>query len=277
MSSGGALLVYCLGYVLLAGLAINVTYHRCLSHRSLQLAPWLARVFVTVGLPAGTPIQWVGNHRFHHSHTDVEGDPHSPLRDGFWFAHVGWYLGTHQRLACVVYALAGPLRILFDGWHRPRTNQQFNGLAADVAKDAYYRFVSRPAPYLLLCWLHAALLVGLAYLGWGVAGVVAAWAVSVFVFNAGDAIDSVSHLWGQRPYQTGHYARNGWVMAVLTLGEGWHANHHTFPQSARHGLLPGQFDFTWHVIQALRMLGLAQDVRVPSRVEVAARLSAVAA
>jgi stearoyl-CoA desaturase (delta-9 desaturase) len=261
--------------VLLAGLAINVTYHRCLSHRSFRLAPWFARLLVTVGLPAGTPIQWVGNHRFHHGHTDVEGDPHSPLRDGFWFAHVGWYLGTHRTFPCVVYALAGPLRILFDGWHRPRTNQQHRALAQDIAQDPYYRFVSSPGPYLALCWLHAALLLSLAYAGWGSAGLVAAWAVSVFVFNAGDSIDSVAHLWGQRPYEAEHRARNGWAMALVTLGEGWHANHHTFPSSARHGLLSGQFDFTWHVIQGLRVLGLAQDLRVPSPAEVAVRLRSV--
>src|SRR5690349_7015059 len=96
---------YCVGYVLLAVFAINVTYHRCLSHRSLKLNKLLERAFVTLGLPAGTPIQWAGNHRFHHTHTDVPGDPHSPLLDGFWYAHVGWYLGTKKWGWCLLYSL----------------------------------------------------------------------------------------------------------------------------------------------------------------------------
>lgn len=85
------LAIYCFGYYLAAGLAINIAYHRCLSHRSFKLRKPLERIFVTLGLPAGTPIQWAGSHRFHHQYADEERDPHSPVRDGFWHAHVGWY------------------------------------------------------------------------------------------------------------------------------------------------------------------------------------------
>ncbi|RYZ41928.1 MAG: fatty acid desaturase, partial [Myxococcaceae bacterium] len=154
------LIPFCAGYFLLAGLAINVAYHRVLSHRSLKLNRWLERLFVTVGLPAGTPIQWAGNHRWHHSHTDVAGDPHSPVLDGFWWAHVGWYIGTRNPGVCFLYSVAGPLRVLYDGWHRPRSNLQYNHLAKDVAADPWYAFVSRPGPYAVLCLLHVLALVG---------------------------------------------------------------------------------------------------------------------
>ena len=123
----------CAGYYLVAGLAICIGYHRVLSHRSAVLSKWLERLLVTLGLPAGTPIQWAGNHRFHHAHADQPGDPHSP-RDGFWHAHNGWYIGRKDAFLRA-YALAGPLRILFDGVHRPRSNQQHVHLAPDVAAD----------------------------------------------------------------------------------------------------------------------------------------------
>ncbi|MDY7226438.1 acyl-CoA desaturase [Hyalangium rubrum] len=266
------LIPFCVGYFLAAGMAINVAYHRVLSHRSLTLNRWLERAFVTLGIPAGTPIQWAGNHRWHHGHTDVEGDPHSPVRDGFWWAHVGWYIGTRNPVICFLYSIAGPLRVLYDGWNRPRTNQQYNHLAKDVAADPWYRFVSRPGPYLVLCILHVVVPLGGAWLLFGPVGVAAAWIMLVLIFNLGDAIDSVTHLWGERPYAEVHQARNNLFMGFATLGEGWHANHHSFPASARHGLLPGQFDFTWCVLRLFERLGLAKDLRVPSQAEIEARM-----
>ena len=118
-----ALVIACAGYYFGAGMAICIGYHRVISHRSAVLSKGLERLLVTLGLPAGTPIQWAGNHRFHHAHADQADDPHSP-RDGFWHAHNGWYIGRKDVLPCVLYALAGPLRILFDGVHRPRSNQR---------------------------------------------------------------------------------------------------------------------------------------------------------
>jgi hypothetical protein len=75
---------------------------------------------VILGLPAGTPVQWAGNHRYHHAHTDTPLDPHSPLHRGFWFAHVGWYIGSDNVALCILYSLAGPARMLVDAWMRPR-------------------------------------------------------------------------------------------------------------------------------------------------------------
>src|SRR3954470_20773586 len=137
-SSWLGMVVYGLIYWAFAGVAINLGYHRTLSHRALKLPKWLERFAIILGLPAGTPIQWAGNHRHHHANTDVAGDPHSPHLDGFWYSHVGWYIGTHSTFWCVAYSLAGPLRTLYDGWNRPRTNQQYNHLAKDVAADPFY-------------------------------------------------------------------------------------------------------------------------------------------
>jgi stearoyl-CoA desaturase (delta-9 desaturase) len=253
----------CTFYYFGAGLAVCLGYHRALSHRSLVLSKWLERLLVTLGLPAGTPVQWAGNHRFHHPHADRPEDPHSPL-DGFWHAHNGWYIGRKDAATCILYGLAGPLRILFDGWHRPRTNQQYVHLAHDVAADPWYRFVSRRGPYLCLAVTHVAVFFGGAWLLGGVHGVVALWVTLVVVFNIGDAIDSVSHIVGTMPYGGPDRARNHWVMGTICLGDGWHANHHRFPWSARHGLGPRQWDWTWGAIRVLERLGLARGVRVPT-------------
>lgn len=267
-------IILCVVYYLLGGIAIGLGIHRLLTHRSLQLPKWLEYIAITLSLPAGTPIQWVGNHRFHHAHTDVPEDPHSPAISGFWYAHVGWYLGTHKSWLCVPYALGGPLRMLFDGYWRPRTNQQFNDLAADVSRDPYYAWVSRPLPYMAMLWLHVTIVFCLAYCLAGWTGVCLMWAQLVFMYNACDAIDSVAHLWGRRPYADVHKARNNAWLAFFTLGEGWHANHHCFPSSARHGLLAHQFDWTWETIRLLQWLGLATNVKRPDAAMVRASLGA---
>ncbi len=272
MSETGALVAVCVAFYFGAGLAMCLGYHRVLSHRSLVLSKGLERFFVTLGLPAGTPVQWAGNHRFHHAHADTPADPHSP-RDGFWHAHNGWYLGRKDAATCILYALAGPLRVLFDGWHRPRTNQQHNHLAPDVAADRWYRFVSRPGVYLAFAAAHVGLFFGGAAALFGVRGVVALWATLVLVFNIGDAIDSVAHLVGTTPYPGADRARNHWFMGLACLGDGWHAHHHRFPWSARHGLQAGQWDWTWGVIKALRAVGLARAVRVPTPEQLGAALA----
>jgi len=257
-----AMLLLCAAYFVLAALAVNLGYHRVLSHRAAVLAPWFERLIITLGLPAGTPIQWAGNHRQHHAFTDRDGDPHSPLH-GFWHSHVGWYIGMKHWLPCLAYALAGPVRTLIDGWHRPRSNQQHCHLAADIAADPYYRFVSRPAVYLLCAVTHVAVFYGLAFLAWGGNGVATLWVTQGIVYNLGDAIDSVGHLIGERPFPSRHLARNHWWLGYFTLGE-WHANHHQFPSSANTGLFPGQFDGTYQMCVMLEALGLAKNVkRVP--------------
>lgn len=266
------LVAYCAGYYLLAGLAINLGYHRVLSHRSLKLSRWLERVAVTLGLPAGTPVQWAGNHRFHHGNTDVAGDPHSPVLDGFWYAHVGWYIQSRNRLLCVLYSLAGPVRTLVDAWHRPRSNREHDHLAKDVSADPYYRWVSRPWPYFLCTVTHVSLWFGVAAVGWGSVGVFALWFTLLAIYNLGDAIDSMAHLLGDRPYASVHQARNHWFLGLFTFGEGWHANHHEFPHSARHGLLPGQPDWTWGMIRLLERMGLASGIKLPDEATIRARL-----
>jgi stearoyl-CoA desaturase (delta-9 desaturase) len=261
-----AFALFVLVYYQLAGLGVNLGYHRVLSHRSLRLPLWLERMLVTLGLPAGTPIQWAGNHRFHHQHSDTALDPHSPVHQGFWYAHVGWYLGSKSVPLSVAYALAGPLRMLIDAWMRPRTNQRHNGLAPDVAADRWYAALSRRWPYALAMHLHAAIPLTVAWWMWGWAGIAGVWILLIVLYNAADAIDSIAHMYGATLPGQRNASRNGLIMGLLTLGEGWHANHHRFPWSARHGLLRGQWDWTWQIIRLLRAAGMARDIRLPGDV-----------
>ena len=259
--------IFVLAYYLLAGLGLNLGYHRVLSHRSLKLPKWLERTLVTIGLPAGTPVQWAGNHRYHHAHTDTPLDPHSPVHRGFWYAHVGWYLNSGNVLLCVLYCLAGPGRMLIDAWMRPRTNQEFNALAPDVAADSWYRRMSSPWPYAVAIHLHFLIPAVITWRIWGFGGFVVFWLTVVVLYNMGDAIDSVSHMFGDQLSGQRDSSRNSFLMGILILGDGWHANHHRFPWSAKHGLSEGQFDWTWQVIRVLRAVGLARDIRVPSEME----------
>jgi fatty-acid desaturase len=266
------LLLLCIIYYVLGGIAIGLGLHRMLTHRSFTLPNWLAYPIITLSLPAGTPIQWAGNHRFHHAHTDGPKDPHSPHVSGFWFAHVGWYIGTKNPVLCIAYSLGGPLRMLFDSMWRPRTNQQYNYLSKDVARHSYYAWISKPIPYMLMMWLHAIAVFGLAYYLAGWFGFWIMWGLLAFLYNSCDAIDSVSHIIGTQPYRDRHYAKNHWIMGIIALGEGWHANHHAFPTSAKHGLLKHQFDWTWQIIKLLSYLGLATNVQLPSKSLIQARL-----
>lgn len=266
------MVILSVAYYLLGGIAIGLGLHRLLSHHSFTLPKWLERTIITLSLPAGTPIQWAGNHRFHHANTDAPNDPHSPHISGFWYAHVGWYIGTRNIFLCILYSLAGPLRMIFDGIWRPRTNQQYNYLAADVSADPYYKWLSRPLPYLFFVWLHAFIIFGLAYYLAGWAGFAWMWFQLACMYNFSDAIDSVSHIFGKRPFTDKHLACNGRIMSILTLGEGWHANHHSFPYSARHGILPGQFDWTWQVIKTMEKLGLAKNIKLPTQQQINAKL-----
>jgi fatty-acid desaturase len=154
--------------------------------------------------------------------------------------------------------------MLVDAWMRPRTNQEYNGLAGDVSTDKWYRWISRPLPYAVAMHLHAIIPALVCWRLWGLAGLGVFWLTLAALYNMGDAIDSVSHMYGNVLSGQKDASRNGFIMGILILGEGWHANHHRFPWSAKHGLAAGQFDWTWQVIRGLRALGLAQDVRVAS-------------
>jgi fatty-acid desaturase len=271
------LLLLVAGYLVMACLGINIGYHRLLSHRSFQCPLWLERFLVVCGLPAGTPIQWVGNHRRHHMVADTPLDIHSPHHGGFWHAHVGWYIGSSNPIICALYSLGGPLRMLFDGWWRPRTNDQWLTLAKDVGEDPFLIWLSRPKVFFLGCVMHAVIPLYLGYLAAGFYGIACIWLLMIYVYNCGDAIDSFAHLYGEKSSTGSVQARNNRILGYMTFGEGWHDNHHSFPSSACHGILKTQPDVCWRIIKILESIGLASNLSLPRRQSIQRRMPNISA
>jgi stearoyl-CoA desaturase (delta-9 desaturase) len=256
-----SLFAFCCAYWLAAALALVVGLHRGLAHGAVRFRFGFGRLLSVLALPAGTPVQWAGTHRQHHARADQPGDPHSPWQGGFWHSHCGWYIGTSRPMICLAYALGGPLRMAWDAWHRPRTNQQFIALAPDAAQDRFLAFLSLPRPYALAMAAHILVPFGFAWACWGASGVLALWATLILIYNGGDGVNSLGHLWGETYPGARSQARNHPVLGLLAFGDGWHANHHRFPGKARAGS-EGRFDAGWTAIKWLRRVGLAGQVRI---------------
>jgi stearoyl-CoA desaturase (delta-9 desaturase) len=249
------------------GLGVTVGFHRLLTHRSFRTHAWLRLALAALGSAAveGPVIEWVANHRKHHRFSDEEGDPHSPhvshgdglggAARGLLHAHLGW-----------VFAFAGA---------GVASEQRY---AKDLLEDDAVRFVDST----FLLWVIAGLAVpfglGVALTGsliGGLTGMLWGGAVRIFlVHHATFSINSLCHYFGRQPYMTSDESRNLAWLALLTLGESWHNNHHAFPASARHGLGRHQLDPSALVIAALERLGLAWDVvQIRPEREVAKRLA----
>ena len=225
------------------GLGTTLGFHRLMTHRSFETHPWIKLVFLVLGTMAnqGRCIDWAANHLKHHARSDREGDPHSPL-DGFFHAHMGWILTAP-----------------------PAERERHCG---QLLRDPVVSFVDRTA----MLWLGLSLLIPYLIDGWpgvlwGGFGRGAVGGHIVF------AVNSICHLYGERPFETGDQSRNNWLMGVLALGEGWHNNHHAFPAAAFHGLTPDQPDLTGLVIRLLARYGLAWNVKQPSPALIERRLS----
>ena len=223
-------------YWVATGLGISMGYHRLHTHRSYKL-PLVAEYFLalcgSLSLEGG-PISWVAIHRIHHQNSDRAGDPHSP-RDGAWWAHVGW--------------------IIFGEATRKHT-RKISKYAPDLAKHRFYVWLNNYhwlPTVALACVLVA--IGGLPLMLWG--GCLRA----VFGLHATWLVNSATHIWGSRRFETHDDSRNNWWVALLTFGEGWHNNHHAHPTSARHGLAWYEFDPSWIEIRFLRLLGIATSVR----------------
>ena len=229
-------------YWVTACLGVTIGYHRLLSHRSFQVPKPLERFFATCGAISCQhgPIDWVGLHRHHHTFSDTKADHHDSNK-GFWWSHMGWMFENVPAMQAV-----------------PR-------LAGDLIKDPYYRFLNKNFLILqiplgaLLFWIGNTTGSG----GWALV----LWGIPlrlVFVYHITWLVNSATHCWGTVTYESGDNSKNNKWVAALTFGEGWHNNHHAFPNSARHGLKKSQIDLTWQHIRLMHALGLAKKIRLPS-------------
>ncbi|MHC4977221.1 MAG: acyl-CoA desaturase [Planctomycetota bacterium] len=242
------------GMYLVTGLGITIGYHRLFTHKSFKTPRPVAAMLAIMGSMAveGPVLQWVAVHRCHHQHSDKEDDPHSPhthgnsiwgIVYGMWHAHMGWLFRKHP---------TGMARY-----------------TRDLRKDRLIVVMSRLFPvWVLAGLLIPAVLGGLLTLSWTGVLLGFLWGGLVrilFVHHVTWSVNSVCHIWGSRPYQCHDESRNNPVFGVLALGEGWHNNHHAFPTSARHGLRWWQVDVSWGIIWLMSKVGLASEVRVPTR------------
>ena len=235
--SWSALGVMLLLHWLFGSVGICLGYHRLLSHRSFRVPQWLEYVLTTIGALAtqGGPIFWVGGHRKHHAFTeDPQKDPYSAKR-GFWWSHIIWILKPQ---------------------HESFAFNEYSKYAPDLAKSPYYRWLDR---YFLLLQVPLAILL-YALGGWSFV-VYGVFARSVLLWHSTWFVNSATHCWGYRNFHADDNARNLWWVSLLTYGEGWHNNHHTFPHSAQTGWHWWEIDVTWQTIRLLQRLGLATKVR----------------
>ena len=218
------------------GLGITAGLHRYFSHHAFKTSRWFQFVLAFLGCTAlqKGPLWWSAHHRLHHKHSDREHDPHSPVLEGFWHGHVGWLFSQ-------------------DLMHPDPK------LTRDLARYPELVILDK------LWMLPGILLAGVCYLIDGWAGVVYGFCLTIaLVFQVTFAINSFGHLLGRQRFDTGDGSRNLFWLGLISMGEGWHNNHHRAPASARHGFAWYEFDLTYTVIKVWKWMGLVWGVKVPS-------------
>jgi stearoyl-CoA desaturase (delta-9 desaturase) len=233
---------------MVTAVGVTVGFHRLLTHRAFATYPWIERVFAVLGSLSvqGSVMDWVADHRKHHAHTDREGDPHSPHighgsgLSGLWHAHVGWLLETQGQADWKKYA-------------------------AELYEDPKMRRIGRRFPQIALLSLLVPTVAGWVLHDFTAAGALRGlvWGGLVrifFVHHVTWSVNSVCHFFGRRRFDIDDHSTNvGWL-AVLSLGESWHHNHHAFPRSAYHGLRWWEVDPSGLIIAGMQRLGLAWNV-----------------
>lgn len=238
-------LILCLFSYSLRMFAITAFYHRYFSHRAFKAG----RIVQFLGAFAGCasaqrgPLWWAAHHRRHHRHSDTEKDMHSPKTNSLFWSHTLWFMTD--------YAVPTFLKEI-----------------PDWLKFPELRFINR------YDWIPVAVWGGLSYLlgqwSWfnsvtGMSGMMTfTWGFiipTIILYHATFAVNSLTHLWGKKRFETGDESRNNSLVAIFTFGEGWHNNHHFFPGSARQGFFKGEFDLTYICLRILSSIGLVRDLR----------------
>lgn len=232
--SWSALALAVLLHWITGGLGITLGFHRLITHRSFTTPKWFEYVLATLGslTAEGSPAEWVAIHRIHHKYSDTEEDPHDSNR-GFWWSHMGWLS------------------------YEPPPTEELKKYTPDLNGDPYYEFMRKNfmLPQVILAILLYAW-GGWSFLVWGV------FVRLIMVYHSTWLVNSATHKFGYRNFESKDGSTNCWWVALLAYGEGWHNNHHAYPYSARHGLKWWEIDATWMTIRFLEFIGLATKVRI---------------
>jgi len=215
--------------------AVTAGYHRYFSHRSYRTGRGFQLLLALVGATATQkgPLWWAAHHRDHHRYSDQPDDIHSPVQSGFWWSHVGWFMSSRN----------------------------------DATKLERVRDLAR---YPELRWLdryHLVPVVGYAAALWAAGGVpFLLWGYfvsTVLLWHGTFLVNSLAHVVGRRRYDTADASRNSLLIALVTLGEGWHNNHHHYQSTANQGWFWWEIDVTYYALRALASLGVVRDLRTP--------------
>jgi stearoyl-CoA desaturase (delta-9 desaturase) len=246
------------GNYLFTSLGIGAGYHRLLTHRGFKCPKWFEYVLATLGVCSfqDSPGRWVLVHRVHHQYSDHRPDPHTPKVSAFW-SHMGWLFVDNRELS---------------------TAAAYDRYCRDLMRDPYYLWLQRGFNWVWVYAIHAVVIYAVGFLvGYLMHGTLAGtiqvgvqwllWGViyrTIFTWHVTWGINSASHLWGYRNYETREDSRNNWLFAFLTNGEGWHNNHHADPRSARHGHRWWEIDVTWMSLCLFEKIGLVRDLVHPN-------------
>lgn len=247
-----------IGVYVFGMLGINLCYHRLLAHRGFSCPKWFEHTLAFLGICClqDTPARWVAVHRRHHQHADEQQDPHSPLV-GFFWGHVGWMLVENTDLI---------RRGIYERY------------AKDLLRDRFYMKCERTFAHdwiILMSWvvfflagfiaellmggtLMESVRFGASVLLWGVV------VRTVVVWHITWSVNSVTHRWGYRNYETDENSKNNGLIGIIAVGEGWHNNHHADPRSAKHGHRPREVDLVYLIIRFLGKVGLARNIAMPN-------------
>ena len=216
--------------------AIGVTlgYHRMMSHKSFTAPKWLERTLMTIATLSvqGGPIEWVGLHRHHHLYSDQPEDHHNSRR-GLWWSHMGWMFEEVPAMA------------------------EVQALTKDMQRDPYYVWLEQN--FLVPTVVLGALLFfmgGWPLVGWGI------FVRLVVVYHVTWLVNSATHTWGYRTYDTEDNSRNNWWVGLLAFGEGWHNNHHAKQARAFHGLRWYEIDVTGYIIRLMSGFGIIRNIKL---------------
>ena len=242
-----------LGHFVFGMMGITIGYHRMLTHRGFTSPKWFEHILATLGMCnlQDSPARWVAIHRMHHQHSDKQPDPHSPFVSFLW-GHVGWVVCRHKSLDRTIH---------------------YERYVRDLLRDPFYLKLERRGGWFFVFLAHGIVITATgAVVGFFMGDTLryaASWTVwavaarTMFVLHGTWAVNSISHVFGYRNYETRDGSRNNWLVALWSHGEGWHNNHHAEPRAAAHGHRWWEFDMSWRIIQFMELIGLAKDVVRP--------------
>lgn len=249
---------FMLVFYLIRMFAITAFFHRYFSHKTFQTSRVLQFIFALIGTMSAQrgPLWWVAHHRYHHRHTDTQHDPHSSGY-GFWYSHVGWFLND--------YNFATRKEVIGDWLKYPELIwlDRFSLLVVLATAAGIYALGEALALYMPQLGTS-----GVQLLVWG-------FVVSTLLLtHATLCINSLAHLYGRRDFETADRSRNNWFLSLITLGEGWHNNHHYYAGSTRQGFYWWQLDITYYILKLMSYLGLVWGIKpIPVKVYQASKIA----